>query len=132
MNEPIILSIRQRWVDDIIAGRKKTEIRRGLLPVPVCNGNADVFIYATVPTGRVVGKCTLSYRGYVKDFTPQIGHDACMTKEEWDGYRCGTRELHIYGIHGLQVFGEGYHISDFGIKRPPQFFAYAKHIPEDV
>ena len=81
----ILMSVRPEHAENIIEGRKVFEYRRR---PPLIEYFTTILIYATLPTGKVIGevtaRCTL--RGepnYIWSLTARGG---CITRERFDEY----------------------------------------------
>lgn len=154
MAKAVLISIRPKWVEKILAGEKTLEVRktRPKLETPV-----KVYIYCTsgnlsyevdngmmcnISGGRlVVGEFVCDT--YITDKT--FGHDAlfnaaaCMTEQDVVAYSAGT-PLYGWHISNLKIydvpleitafrkpeFPTGVRYEDDAIKRPPQSWCYVE------
>lgn len=121
----ILLSIKPRYVEQILAGRKQVEYRKR---IPQENEVRQVLIYASHPKKKVVAEFTVG--GYITD-TPErlweLTHEiGGITKEGFDGYFEGKDIGYAYRIENLQRFDVERDLSDFGMERGPQDYCYVE------
>jgi predicted transcriptional regulator len=81
----MLLSVRPRYAESILAGTKRAEIRRqrpGILP------GTPVIIYATKPIGAVIGTANIDQvcEGTPTDLWDQYHHEMGVTREEFSRY----------------------------------------------
>lgn len=125
-NEHILISLESRHADNILAGRKRVELRRR--PMNVTAG-VRVWIYVKLPVGSIVGHATI---GEVHSSAPatlwkRFGNVSGLSKREFFNYFGGceqgvalvlersTRLRSSLSLQALRNLDEGF--------QPPQFFA---------
>ena len=121
----ILLSIKPRYVEQILAGRKQVEYRKR---IPQEDGVRQVLIYASHPLKKVVAEFTVGE--YITDTlellweqTHEIGG---IAKEEFDNYFKGKTVGYAYRIENLQRFEEARELCEFGMERGPQDYCYVE------
>ena len=121
----ILLSIKPRYVEQILAGRKQVEYRKR---IPQEDGVRQVLIYASHPLKKVVAEFTVGE--YITDTlellweqTHEIGG---IAKEEFDNYFEGKTVGYAYRIENLQRFEEARELCEFGMERGPQDYCYVE------
>lgn len=121
----ILLSIKPRYVEQILAGRKQVEYRKR---IPQEDGVRQVLIYASHPLKKVVAEFTVGE--YIIDTlellweqTHEIGG---IAKEEFDNYFEGKTVGYAYRIENLQRFEEARELCEFGMERGPQDYCYVE------
>lgn len=121
----ILLSIKPRYVEQILAGRKQVEYRKR---IPQEDGVRQVLIYASHPLKKVVAEFTVGE--YIIDTlellweqTHEIGG---IAKEEFDDYFEGKTVGYAYRIENLQRFEEARELCEFGMERGPQDYCYVE------
>ena len=121
----ILLSIKPRYVEQILAGRKQVEYRKR---IPQEDGVRQVLIYASHPLKKVVAEFTVG--DYITDTlellweqTHEIGG---IAKEEFDDYFEGKTVGYAYRIENLQRFEEARELCEFGMERGPQDYCYVE------
>lgn len=121
----ILLSIKPRYVEQILTGRKQVEYRKR---IPQEDGVRQVLIYASHPLKKVVAEFTVGE--YITDTlellweqTHEIGG---IAKEEFDDYFEGKTVGYAYRIENLQRFEEARELCEFGMERGPQDYCYVE------
>ena len=121
----ILLSIKPRYVEQILAGRKQVEYRKR---IPQEDGVRQALIYASHPLKKVVAEFTVGE--YITDTlellweqTHEIGG---IAKEEFDDYFEGKTVGYAYRIENLQRFEEARELCEFGMERGPQDYCYVE------
>ena len=121
----ILLSIKPRYVEQILAGRKQVEYRKR---IPQEDGVRQVLIYASHPLKKVVAEFTVGE--YITDTlellweqTHEIGG---IAKEEFDDYFEGKTVGYAYRIENLRRFEEARELCEFGMERGPQDYCYVE------
>ena len=121
----ILLSIKPRYVEQILAGRKQVEYRKR---IPQEDGVRQVLIYASHPLKKVVAEFTVG--DYITDTlellweqTHEIGG---IAKEEFDDYFEGKTVGYAYRIENLQRLEEARELCEFGMERGPQDYCYVE------
>lgn len=143
MSKAVMISIRPKWCEKIISGKKTVEVRknRPKLETPfkcyiyctmdhpyisVSCGNLDKLNYRTNTVGRCNGKvigefiCDRIYGLSPLNHSPDdVEKQACLTREEIVNYLNGT--------------GYGWHISDLRIYDQPQKLTeFRRSCPNDL
>jgi predicted transcriptional regulator len=84
-NRALFLSVKPRFADALLSGRKTVELRKRAPRLPA---GATVIIYSSSPTMAVIG--TVELEGIVKatpdDVWTTHGHETQVTKAEYDAY----------------------------------------------
>jgi len=133
----IMLSIHPQYAEKILDGTKLWEYRK-TLPTTHLLDVTGVVVYATAPVSRIVGE-------FETDLTKTRTASPCKLWHETDGERDGgiTKEAfdkyfegHDYGYAIPVLLYSGgssavrydvpRRLADFGLKKPPQGFAYLK------
>lgn len=121
----ILLSIKPRYVEQILAGRKQVEYRKR---IPQEDGVRQVLIYASHPLKKVVAEFTVGE--YITDTlellweqTHEIGG---IAKEGFDDYFEGKTVGYAYRIENLHRFEEARELCEFGMERGPQDYCYVE------
>lgn len=125
MSENAIISIRPKFVQEILSGVKTIELRRRIPPIDV---GTNLWIYATLPIGAVVAVAvaTRIFRGSPDELWSSHGHKAGIAKIDFDSYFQGTstgigielsfvRKICPVSIKHLRSMRKGFH--------PPQVIA---------
>ena len=140
MSKAILLSIKPKYVADILNGKKTIEIRK---QIPKCKLPIDVYIYLTKNGGTLsCGNCELPYLNgkVVAKFTlrkieeikthhicfivneKEIAEKSCLTKEELNEYlnliklNPKTKELYCgyaWHIEDLVIFDKPKELNEF-------------------
>jgi len=115
------LSIRPEFVERILAGTKRFELRRVIFARSV----RTVVIYATAPVRRVVGEFTVRA---VHTLSPPalwqtVMAEAGIDEEGFRAYFDGCRVGHAIEIAAVTEYPEPLPLSEFAT-RPPQSFIY--------
>lgn len=123
----LLLSIRPRFADAILAGTKTVELRR---QVPRLAPRDEVLVYSTVPTGAVVGSFTVEevVQFPLRELWRRFGPNAGVSRVEFNDYFSGLETgvgIHIRSVQrfespvsllALRKLWPGFH--------PPQSFRY--------
>ena len=120
--ETILMSIKPRYVQDIISGIKKYEYRRRIAK----NNVSKIIIYETTPVKRVVAeaevKAVLSCAP--EELWNKTKNESGITKEFFDKYFKGKEVANAYHIGKVTVYKEQKMLDEYGVKRVPQSFVY--------
>lgn len=143
MSKAILISIKPRFVADILKGLKTLEIRKTF---PQCELPIDVYIYCTKGqyvgyvsnkyVGKVVAKFTLNdvrqiyvvHFGYYYEYKPvdmtqaHLEERGCVSSVEIDDY-LHKKKGYAWCIENLQIFKEPKELSEFA-KKPSQSWCY--------
>lgn len=124
MSKSIILSIKPKYVKKILSGKKKYEFRRVVPKKKIDN----IYIYASYPICKVVAKVTMT-----RIITAEhcvlwdVTKERCgITREEYDKYFIGCEMNNAFCLNMFYEYDTPKSLSDFGIKRAPQNFAYVE------
>ena len=118
----ILLSVRPKWMEMILDGRKTLEYRR-TMPRPHYDVT-EAWFYETAPVCMVVAHAYVSvWCGDVFD-----EHKGCLARDEYDSYFKGAECA--YGLHivRLDKFEPPYRLECLGLKRPPQSWMYMPEV----
>lgn len=123
----LLVSVRPRWVREIVVGRKTVELRRRS---PRLNEPVRALVYETSPAYRLRASCVM---GPVRSEHPdmlwdRVGLRSCVSKEEYYSYFRG-RKL-AYGIEIRDVVEMSSRLTLDWLRReagfvPPQSWAWA-------
>lgn len=127
-----LISIHPRYVGQIMAGDKTTELRRR---APACSPGDLVVVYETSPTMAIVGIAEISH---VECRAPHTLWDSVratsgVTRREFRAYFAGTRRACAIHLTGMQRFRQPVTLAE--IKRlapgfrPPQSWCYLQSLP---
>lgn len=118
----ILFSIKPAYVDKIFSGEKRCEFRK-----TKCKKDTNkALIYETYPESLVVGEFEISS---VVEETPVAlwnitNSYAGIEKEAYDKYYEGKERAVAYMIANPIRYKKPIPISEFGLRRPPQSYAY--------
>jgi predicted transcriptional regulator len=95
----MLLSVRPRYAESILAGEKRAEIRRQR---PGIRPGTPVIIYATKPLGAVIGtaKIDLVCEGTPADLWDRYHQEMGVTQEEFDQYLGGISTAYLLLLSG--------------------------------
>ena len=118
----LLISIHPEYVKKILQGTKVYEFRKKL-----AKDNVDyMIIYATAPQMKVVASAKIEER---LCFVPQVMwkktyNMAGVTSDEFFKYFNNCEVACAYKLSEVFIFDKAMDLSYFGIKNPPQSFAY--------
>jgi predicted transcriptional regulator len=121
----ILISIKPKYVDLILSGRKTVELRRQSMRIPP---RTRLLLYASSPRRAVVGEARVSFREdlCVEEIWARHGAAAAVSRDELDAYYArashgvvlGLAEVRRYpaslSLHSLRDARKGF--------RPPQSY----------
>jgi predicted transcriptional regulator len=86
----ILLSVQPKYVEKILAGEKKVELRRIR---PRLQKGDLVIIYASSPVMAVLGSFMVDHvvTRHPSELWPAVEHFACISRKEFDTYYKGSR-----------------------------------------
>lgn len=124
----ILISIKPKYVDLILSGLKRVELRKRI-------GNefivgTRIFIYSSSPVKMIVGAAVISdvSRGLPSDLKGSLLNDAKISVEEYDAYFKGCSEVYGVWLKDVTVLRQGVPL-EF-IRRvgmvPPQSYSYIR------
>lgn len=125
----MLLSVRPRYAESILAGTKRAEIRRqrpGILP------GTPVIIYATKPLGAVVGTANIDRicEGIPSDLWDQYHQEMGVSWAEFDEYLSGTSTAYLLLLSGASRLNTPLTLDDMRESadfRPPRSYRYVDH-----
>ncbi len=123
----IILSIKPLYWERIVKGEKTFEYRRR-----VAGRRIDrIYFYVSAPIKKILGYADIA--GTLADEPSSLWeltqYASGIYREHFNCYFYGCKIGYAYSLRGVVVFEEPKDLSEFGLKRAPQSFAYVK---EDV
>ena len=122
----VLLSVKPRFAEAILAGVKKFEFRRALFRR---QNITTVVLYASSPTCKVVGEFTIDQ---VLSLTPdelwgETHHGGGIDREFFDRYFEGRETAHALKVKRARRYRWPLSLQkDLGITHPPQSFCYLK------
>ena len=141
MSKAVLISIRPEWCDLIKNGIKTLELRksRPKLELPF-----KVYIYCTIGcsfliggkhplsgNGKIIGEFVCDEIEELKRNTvfnaPALYSQSCLTRDEYFAY-IGNKIAYIWHISDLVVYDKPKELSDFNLKRPPQWWCYGEGV----
>lgn len=121
----ILLSIKPKYVEEILAGRKLVEYRKR---IPHDDNVKQVLIYASYPVKRIVAEFFLD--GYLvgtpKDLWDKTSAIGGISEETFVNYFNGKYTAYAYQINNITVFEEPRSLSDYRLTKAPQDFCYVE------
>lgn len=122
----ILLSIRPEHVRNIFAGKKRYEFRKR----NCCRDVSKILIYCTSPVKLIVGEAEVSrvLCGSPKLIWKMTAEASGISEEFFDSYYEGEDTAVAFELENVVRYGKGRDLSEYGIKSPPQSFAY---VPDD-
>ena len=117
----ILISIKPRFVADILNGKKTIEIRKTM---PKCELPITVYIYCTKDNylgylpkyfaGKVVAKFTLNKCQEWHNYSWQeITKNGCVSDNELKEYSKGRKSLYIWHISNLAIYDRPRELCEF-------------------
>jgi predicted transcriptional regulator len=120
----VLLSVKPRFAEAILAGRKKFEFRRALFRR---QDITTVVIYASSPTRKVVGEFTIDeVLSLALDMLwESTRHAGAIDREYFDQYFKGRSAGYALKVKRARRYRIPLCLrKDFGIRHPPQSFRY--------
>ncbi len=122
MCKKIILSIKPKYVQQIIKGTKKYEYRTKVAKHNI----TSILIYESYPIKKVVAEVEVLE---VLEMTAEdLWNKTCeysgTSKEYFDEYFRGRNVAYAYKLGKITVYEKAKDLFDFGIKYAPQSFVY--------
>jgi predicted transcriptional regulator/DNA-binding XRE family transcriptional regulator len=127
----VVLSIRPKYTDRIMEGKKTVELRRRF-PLSAPRGTM-AYIYSTSPVRAMVGRAEIAdiIKLPVADIWRRYRKSAYITKSDFESYFSGLKEGFVLEFANAQLFPRQLELSElrdrFGFE-PPQSFLYATPI----
>ncbi len=122
----VLLSIKPRYVKEIIAGRKKYEFRKAIYKMPDVN---SIYIYSTAPEKQIVAKFTPSqvFSDTPENLWKKFKKNAGISKKEFFEYFANKASGYAIAIDALHVFDHPINPNDVLEKfTAPQSFTYVQ------
>lgn len=132
MHSDVLISIKPRFVDSIVSGCKRVELRTRPLRLGV---GTRIWIYSTLPVGRIEAVAEVQHliHGAPAEIWPDIKEMACISRDEFEAYVGDRQFVFVIGLDKVAQLPDGPDLdtlravhADF---QPPQFFK--KLLPED-
>lgn len=125
----MLLSVRPRYAESILAGTKRAEIRRqrpGILP------GTPVIIYATKPLGAVIGTAIIDRlcEGAPTDLWDEYHQEMGVTREEFGQYLSGISTAYLLLLSGASRLISPLTLDDMRESadfQPPRSYRYVNH-----
>lgn len=125
----MLLSVRPRYAESILAGSKRAEIRRqrpGILP------GTPVIIYATKPLAAVIGMASIDRvcAGAPADLWDQFHQHMGVTREEFNQYLSGLTTAYLLLLSGARRLNSPLTLDDMRESanfQPPRSYRYVNH-----
>ena len=120
----MLLSIKPKYVDEIIAGKKRYEFRKFH-----CREGIDtIIIYATAPIKKVVAEVSLLdiVEGDVETVWKQTKLAGGITHKDYREYYKKRDTATAYHLGVVIQYDDPLDLSDFGLHYVPQSFAYVE------
>ena len=123
-SESIVLSIKPIYWERIVKGEKLYEYRRRLASKSIDR----IYFYVTAPIKKVMGFTQVLFE--LSD-TPdslweRTSHVSGISEEDYFAYFDGCKRGYAYGLGVIAIYENPKELSEFGLKRAPQSFAYIK------
>jgi predicted transcriptional regulator len=128
VSRDVILSIKPKYADQIMAGVKTVELRRRFSNEALIGAHA--FIYSSTPAKAMIGYATISdvRRMTVQRIWNQYADEARVTHDEFNAYFRGLKYGYVISLRNAQRFKASAAMNDlrkrFGF-RAPQSYRYA-------
>lgn len=124
----LLLSLKPRYAEMFMAGRKSIEVRR-TRPTAAAAGT-KVIIYSSSPTMAVVAVAQIGAitQGPHEEIWETVGHQTGISKVEYETYVCGANQAVAIEIRGVRPFAEPVRLAEMRRRQPgfspPQSFRY--------
>ena len=125
----IILSIRPKYSEKILEGRKTVELRRRF---PVSPGKGTiVYIYSTAPVRALVGSAEIKtvLKLPISDIWQHYSGNASILRSDFDDYFAGLAEGVVIELSNIKALSRMIALSELRERcgfTPPQSFQYIK------
>lgn len=105
MKKSILLSIKPKYVNSILDGKKRFEFRKA---IPNSKEVEEVYIYSSAPVQKIVGKFSLKN---ILHASPQEIWEKCsryggISEDDFFEYYRGREEAYSLSITDLEIFEE--------------------------
>lgn len=120
----LLMPIHPEYVQRIFAGTKQVEFRHRLAGKAV----AKIIVYATAPISAVVGEVQVlgTISAPPDELWEQTKEVAGISEEKYRRYFEGCTLAHAYQIGKATWYNQPRDLSEYGLSRAPQSFAYIK------
>ncbi len=118
----ILLSIKPKYVEKILAGTKCYEYRRKVAKQAV----SKILVYSTKPIGKVVAEIKIEEKisAAPEELWKLTKKQAGISKKRYQEYFQGCKVANAYKLGDINQYTIPKNLTDFGIKKPPQSFIY--------
>lgn len=118
----ILLSIKPKYVEKILAGTKCYEYRRKVAKQAV----SKILVYSTKPIGKVVAEIKIEEKisATPEELWKLTKKQAGISKKRYEEYFQGCKVANAYKLGAINEYTIPKNLADFGIKNPPQSFIY--------
>ena len=115
-----IIAIKPRYAQLILNGEKTVEFRKS-----TCIAQ-KLYIYAAAPVKKIIGECRVAdwRQGSPNVIWKVFGSYGGITHDEFNAYYAGRSTAFAYILTDVKRYDVPKNLSDFGVKRAPQFFCY--------
>jgi predicted transcriptional regulator len=125
----MLLSVRPRYAESILAGTKCAEIRRQR---PDIRPGTPVIIYATKPLAAVIGTANIDRvcEGTPAELWDQYQQDVAVSQEEFDQYLSGTSTAYLLLLSGASRLDTPLTLHDLRESadfQPPRSYRYVNY-----
>ena len=119
----LLLSIKPKYVDAIIAGTKRVEYRTRIRKDPEVT---TALIYRSGDLKKIVAEFTIGgiIEGSPKQVWEQTKEFGCIEKKDYFRYFANRNKAYAYQICNLVIYPEATPLSSLGIKKAPMSFMY--------
>ena len=96
----VLISIKPKYVQEILSGNKKYEYRKSVFTKEI----DKIYIYSTSPEQKIVGY--FKYTGYIKETPEKIWESTkkCSGIDEESYYKYFNKKLYAYAIKIEEIF----------------------------
>ena len=128
VNRDVIFSIKPKYADQIMAGKKRVELRRRFTNEATIG--ACAFIYSSTPTKAMVGYATIAdvRRLPVDEIWEQYADQTGVSRQEFESYFRGLSHGYVIALRDpqrLKISASIHYLRErFGF-RAPQSYKYA-------
>ncbi len=119
----VLLSIKPKYAEMILSGKKRYEFRRAIFKKP---GIRKVVIYASSPVSKVIGEFEIDdiLSLDIQELWLLTMEHAGIDKEFYDRYFSGKEVGHAIKVKKTKKYPEYKDLREFNVKCAPQSFAY--------
>lgn len=124
----ILISIKPKYVEKILSGEKIYEYRRR----GARRDCSVMLIYCTAPVCKIIACAQIINQLWAspEELWSMTEPGAGICYEDYAGYFSGAGTAYAYQFGKVVKFSRPRQLSDYGISRPPQSFAYVEIDPE--